>query len=166
MRTPNPYSPPQAVVRDAPGKPGSAVKAVALGLVVDFGGTFAGVALFGMVYVAAMAASGVASGADVEQVLEQASAEFASTASWTFYVNVLIGLSCSVLGGYVCARIARGRELQLGAVLAAIIAGSGALSGSGSYSFGLFLILSLAGIGAVMAGAWLGLGRNRRLVGM
>jgi hypothetical protein len=160
----NPYSPPQAVVRDAPVPPGSAVKAVALGLVTDFGGTIAGTTLLGLLYGFAAFVSRGASGTGVDEALA-VQAEFASTESWTFYANIMIGLSCSVGGGYVCARVARRNELKLGAVLAAIVTAPGVAFGGGDYSLILLLALSAAGILAIMGGAWLGLAKNRRIEG-
>ena len=165
MSTPNPYSPPQSVVTEPPQKPGSAVKAVAVGLVADLGGTFAGVLLFGILYMIVTAVSGAASGGNVEQLVAEAATTLTTGDSWPAYVNLLIGIACSVFGGYVCARIARHRELKLGAVLGALVTGVGALSGPGSGSVGLWLMLIVAGMSAIMAGAWLGLATNRRLVG-
>lgn len=162
MSTPNPYSPPQSIVTEAPQQRGSAVKAVVLGLVADFGGTFVGVLIFWMLFMIAAAASGAASGGDVEALIQGAAAKLTAGDSWPFYVNLLIGTSCSVFGGYVCARVARHRELRLGALMGAIVSGSGLFSGPGSASIGLWLMLLLAGMGAVMAGAWLGLTKNRR----
>lgn len=87
MSTPNPYSPPQAIVTEAPQQRGSAVKAVVLGLVADFGGTFVGVLIFWMLYMIATAASGAASGGDVEALIEGAAAKLEAGDSWPFYVN-------------------------------------------------------------------------------
>src|SRR5690606_37718675 len=54
----NPYAPPGAAVGDLPAKPGSAVKAVVLGFLVDIGGTLVGTIVLGIVYGIVLAASG------------------------------------------------------------------------------------------------------------
>jgi len=66
-----------------------------------------------------------------------------------------------VLGGYVCARIARRSELKFGAILAALSAVLGLALAGDDQQLGTLLSLTLAGIGAVIAGARLGLAKNR-----
>jgi hypothetical protein len=153
VSAPNPYAPPQAALKDAPPAAGSAIKAVTLGLLADIGGTFAAVMVFMVIYGIALGASGGS--------LEELEAGAGSTDSWLFYATSAIGLAFSVLGGYVCARIARRSEMKLGAVLAAISAVSGFILAGDSYQLGTLLSLSIASIGAVLIGARLGLARNR-----
>jgi len=153
----NPYSPPGATVHDQPPRPGSAFKAVALGLATDIGGTLVATAILAVIYGIALAASGVKR-EDIAATM-QASA----TDSWFFYVSSLVGLGFSVLGGYVCARIARRSELKFGAILAALSALFGILfAGENTQELGTFLSLTLLGIGAVVVGARLGQAKNRR----
>jgi hypothetical protein len=151
----NPYAPPEATVQDQPSKPGSAFKAIALGLVVDIGGSLIGTVLLALVYGVALGAAGVKR-EDIAAAM-QASA----TDSWFFYVGMLVGLGFSVLGGYVCARIARRSELKLGAILAALSAISGLALAGDEQQLGTLLSLTLLGVGAVLAGARLGLAKNR-----
>ena len=151
----NPYAPPEAPVRDASAKAGSALKAVTLGLVVDIGGTVVGGLIFGVVY--AMVAG--ASGSGSEEIA--ASVSHIDTDSWLFYAGTALGLGFSVLGGYVCARIARRSEYRLGAILAALSAIAGSLIGGDQYQLGTLLSLTLAGIGATLFGARLGFLKNR-----
>ena len=152
----NPYAPPEATVHDQPSRPGSAFKAIALGLATDIGGTLVATAILALIYGIALAAAGVKR-EDIAAAM-QASA----TDSWFFYVTAIIGLGFSVLGGYVCARIARRSELKLGAILAALSALLGFfLSGDDPQQLGTFLSLTLLGIGAVVAGARLGQAMNR-----
>jgi hypothetical protein len=151
----NPYAPPEATVQDQPSKPGSVFKAIALGLVVDIGGSLIGTVLLALVYGVALGAAGVKR-EDIAAAMQASAPD-----SWFFYVGMLVGLGFSVLGGYVCARIARRSELKLGAILAALSAVSGlALSGD-EQQLGTLLSLTLLGIGAVLAGARLGLAKNR-----
>jgi hypothetical protein len=84
------------------------------------------------------------------------------TDSWLFYAATLVGLGFSVLGGYVCARVARRSELKLGGMLAAVSAVLGILLSAEHYELGTLLSLTLAGIGAVLVGARLGYAKNRR----
>ena len=155
MTTPNPYAPPQAALKDAPPGAGSAIKAVTLGLLADIGGTFAATIVLMVIYGIVLGASG----AGVEEIT--AAADFASTDSWLFYLSAAVGLAFSVLGGYVCARIARRNEMKLGAVLAAISAVSGLVLAGDTYQLGTLLSLTLAGIIAVMLGARLAYTKNR-----
>jgi hypothetical protein len=136
----NPYAPPAAAVKDLPAKAGSAFKAVAFGFAADIGGTL----LAAVVLVVVLGASG-------------ASADD----PWLFYVGALVGLGFSVLGGYVCARIARRDEMKLGAILAGLTALVGILLSGEAYQLGTLASLTLAGIGAVMVGARLGYAKNR-----
>jgi hypothetical protein len=85
------------------------------------------------------------------------------TDSWLFYAATVVGLGFSVLGGYVCARVARRSELKLGAILAAVSAVLGIVLSADHYQLGTLLSLTLAGIGAVLLGARLGYAKNRRI---
>jgi len=151
----NPYAPPEASVHDQPLRPGSAFKAIAIGLAVDIGGSLIGTVLLALVYGAALGAAGV-KGEDIAATMQ-----VSATDSWFFYVGMLVGLGFSVLGGYACARIARRSELKLGAVLAALSAISGLAIAGDEQQLGTLLSLTLLGIGAVLVGARLGLTKNR-----
>ena len=151
----NPYAPPEASVQDLPSKPGSALKAIALGLAVDVGGSLVAAIILAAIYGAVLAATGVPR-EDIAAVM-QASA----TDSWFFYIGSLVGSSFSVLGGYVCARIARRSEMKLGAILAAMSAVSGFFLGGDEMQLGTNLSLTLLTFGAVLVGVRLGLGKNR-----
>jgi len=144
----NPYAPPEAAVRDVPAKAGSAFKAVALGLAADIGGTLAAGIVLGLLYAIVLGGT-VPSAED----------------SWLFYAGTLLGLSFSVLGGYVCARTARRDEMKLGAILAALTALIGILFSGEDYQLGTLVSLTLAGIGAVMIGARLGYTKNHGTTG-
>src|SRR5262245_28827166 len=151
----NPYAPPEATVQDQPSKPGSAFKAMALGLAVDVGGSLIAAVILAAIYGAALAATGVPR-EDITAAM-QASA----TDSWFFYVGSLVGGGFSVLGGYVCARIARRSEMKLGAILAALSAISGFLLGGDAVQLGTNLSMMLLTFGAVLVAARLGFTKNR-----
>ena len=152
----NPYSPPEATVRDQPPRPGSAFKAVAMGLLVDIGGSLIGTIIIAVLYGIALGAAGVKR-EDIAAALQPTTA----TDSWFFYASTLLGLGFSVLGGYVCARIARRSELKLGAILAALSAIAGLAFAGDGVQLGTLLSLTLLGIGAILVGAKLGLAKNR-----
>ena len=152
----NPYAPPGAAVQDLPAKPGSAFKAVSLGLLADIGGTVAGGMVLMVVYGIVLGATG----SSAEEIMASA-ADFSATDSWLFYLGTAVGLGFSVLGGYVCARIARRAEMKLGAVLAVVSAAIGLLLSANEYQLGALLSITLASIGAVMIGARLGYAKNR-----
>ena len=152
----NPYAPPEAAVQDLPPRPGSAFKAIAFGLATDIGGTLLATIIMALIYGAALGAAGVNS----EEIA--ATLRASATDSWFFYALALVGLGFSVLGGYVCARIARRSEMKLGAILAAASAVSGFfLAGDEQQQLGTLLSLTLLGFGAVLVGARLGLAKNR-----
>jgi hypothetical protein len=55
----NPYKPPTSEVQDLPAAPGSPIKAIFLGLLVDIGGTTALSVLIGIVYMILLMQSGL-----------------------------------------------------------------------------------------------------------
>jgi hypothetical protein len=151
----NPYAAPEAAVRDLPAKAGSAFKAVVFGFGADIGGTLVAGLVLALIYGAVLGASG----ASMEEIA--ASTKAIGPDSWLFYAGTLVGLAFSVLGGYVCARIARRNEMKLGAILAGLSALVGVLFSGEAHQLGTLLSLTLAGIGAVMIGARLGYTKNR-----
>ena len=155
MTTRNPYAPPDAKLADPAATPGSPLKAVTLGLAVDLGGTVIAAILIAAAYGIVLGALG-ASTEEIEAVTANM-----PTDSALFYLTALAGLGCSMLGGYVCARIAKRGELKLGAVLAAISAGIGLALGGDPGQLGMLISLTLLGIAAVLAGANLGRAKNR-----
>lgn len=155
MSAANPYAPPDAKLADPPPRPGSPVKAVTLGLLVDIGGTTLATLLLAFVYGVVLAASGAGS----EEIAAAVDGGLAD--SWLFYATSGVGLAFSVLGGYVCARIARRAELKLGAVMAGLSAVIGVALGGDHYQLGTLASLTIASIGAVLIGARWGAARNR-----
>ena len=151
----NPYAPPEATLDDLPPKPGSWFKAIALGLAVDIGGSLVATIILAVIYGVALGAAGVKR----EEIA--AAMQASSSDSWLFYVGTLLGLACSVLGGYVCARIVRRSEMKYGAILAALSAISGLALAADEQQLGTLLSMTLLGFGAVLFGANLGLRKNR-----
>jgi hypothetical protein len=153
----NPYRAPGAKVSDPAPRPGSPYKAVGLGLLTDFGGTFAVSIVVAFVY------SAVLAGADTPPEDIEAALKTVSPDSLYFWIGAIGGGACSVLGGYVCARIARQSEYTLGAILAVISVVLGLmLFGDGGQEAGMTIVLNAASVASVIVGAWLGKKRNRR----
>ena len=67
-----------------------------------------------------------------------------------------VGVLCSVLGGYVCERIARRRDYKAGAVLAALSAVLGLAMGAGAASAPMLALLVFLTVGSVLLGTRLG----------
>jgi hypothetical protein len=159
MEPRNPYSAPGAKVADPAPGPGSPYKAVLLGLLTDFGGTFALSITLAFVYAITLAGSGMPQ----EEI--QAAIQNVSPDSWYFWAGLIGGTGFSVLGGYVCARVARQSEYTLGVILAAagVVLGL-LLFGDGGREVGFTIVLNATSVAAVIVGAWLGKKRNRRRI--
>jgi hypothetical protein len=71
-----------------------------------------------------------------------------------------VGLVFSVLGGYVCARVARRSEFKLAGIVAAIGSAIGWILGGGQLPLLLHLFLTCLSVACVMFGAWLGAARD------
>lgn len=151
----DPYRPPRSDVAPQAEPRGSAVKAVLLGALADIGGSIAA----GIVLTFAYGLMLGLSGADPEQI-GSALAQV-PVGSWFSILGMVVGSGFSVLGGYLCARIARRSEYKLGAIVAAISGVSGLFLG-GRAPAGIDFALLLATVASVMLGAWIGLMRNRQ----
>jgi hypothetical protein len=151
----NPYTPPQAELADAEPPPGSPVKAVVLGLVVDIGGTLGASVVLGIVYGFHLAASG-ASGEELAELSANIPLD-----SWVGIASTVLGCAFSALGGYVCARIAGRSEYKLGAILGVISTLVGLSMAIGYYPQRINVTLAVVTFLAVMLGARIGYIRNR-----
>ena len=153
----NPYGAPQSKLADAAPRPGSPYKAVIFGLLTDFGGTIAYSMLLAFLYAVALSNTGTPP-EQMEEAVKNISSE-----SLLFWAGSIGGCGFSVLGGYVCARVAGQSEYTLGAILAALVVVLGLLLfGSGEQDMGLAIALNATTVAAVIVGAWIGKKRNRR----
>lgn len=136
---------------------GSAVKAVVLGLMTDVGGSMISSILFFAVYGAYLGSTG-GTPEDLAEVAQ--SNGFDSPMA---LLLSMVGCLFSVLGGYVCARIAKHSEYQLGMILAAcsVVAGY-VLGGNSEANPAMTALLSLFTAASVMTGAHLGVLKRRR----
>src|SRR5689334_2955078 len=106
MTNENPYSAPEAALADRPGAPRSAVVAVIVGLVTDVGGSLVAGMMLSIAYGISLARSGVRP--------DEIGKALSSIQPWTLFwaVSMTVGVAFSVLGGFVCARIARRRSYR------------------------------------------------------
>lgn len=152
----SPYAPPASDLSTAEQPRGSPWKAVALGLLADIGGSIIAGLVVGITYAAMLAFSGTA-----QEDAMQAFAELDQNTTLNIAMYTVGGLF-SVLGGYVCARVAKYNELRLGIIVAVGSALFGFLLGSREHGLAMEVLLWVATFGSVMLGAWMGLRVNRR----
>ncbi len=146
----NQFAPPEAVLADPPPRAGSPVKAVLAGLAVDLGGSLLLGIVLGIVYGISLARSGL----NGEQI--RRAAETMPPDSWLVIVGTIAGAALSVLGGFVCARIARRSDYLLGFVLGGISAAVTWATALGSHGLLASLALAALGLACVLLGTHLG----------
>jgi MFS family permease len=147
----NPYTPPTALVADPPAKPGSPTKAICLGLLVDIGGTILSGTIFGILYAMALTAQGMSPEEATTAIQES------TQAGWGFAAMSAMGGAFSVLGGFVCARISRRTNYQLGWVMSGISVALGALVGWSSYTLAQHALLASLTAASILFGMKLGM---------
>lgn len=150
----SPYAPPVSDVHIHQERKGASWKAVLFGLLVDIGGTTATAFVGGMVAVILLTSQGMD-----ETQLEHL---FSDPSSPLMIAMAVIGGLFSVLGGYVCARVAKQNELKLGGVMALISTLFAIVFDGESSGMTLDLLLYAAGIVSVLFGSWLGMRHNQR----
>jgi hypothetical protein len=146
----DPYATPKAASTDER-LPGGPVKAVLVGLAIDVGGSIVLSTVLAITYGVMLARSGMTA----EQI-----AQAIATPEPTSFLSILgyvLGCALSILGGFVCARIARRRDYKLGAILGAISAVLGLAMAYGQYSLIENLGLTALTFASVMLGTRLGM---------
>jgi hypothetical protein len=144
----SPYQPPKASVADMERVPGSPIKGVVFGVLVDIGGSLALGVVISILYGIVLVASG-ASQEEMERILASP-----DPLSWASIVGNMAGFGMSFLGGYVCARVAGKYEYRWAGIVAAVAGVVGLLFGMATYPVEWNLLLALLSVGAVMGGAW------------
>ncbi|MCL2076559.1 MAG: hypothetical protein FWH15_09040, partial [Betaproteobacteria bacterium] len=142
--------PPSTAVEDIEVAKGSGVKAVTVGLLVSVGGGILVGALLWIIYVIVI----LVQETPKNEVIE------ALSNPWMIAAATLIGCLLSVLGGYLCARIARHSEYKFGLILSGIAVISGIFFGL-EYSILWNVVWALTTWGSIMLGTQLGVSRNR-----
>lgn len=142
----NVYEPPKADL-GVERNPGSVVKAVAVGSLIEIVGTFVAGLIVVIVYGIHLASQGMS-----PQEMQSRLVEFDP---WSGYVlaSVLLGMLVSVLAGYVCARIANTTSYRSAYIMSGISCALGMLSGIGSYAWWVLVILGALTVFAVLFGA-------------
>lgn len=135
---------------------GAPVKAIVYGVLVDVGGSFAAGLVLAVAYSIMLASSGA-----TPEEMQHAFAE-PDPMSWPSLAGFVLGAGASLLGGYVCARVAAVHEMRSVGVVAAVSGIVSLAMGSGGYAFEWSAVLALAGMAAVFAGGVLGTRKNRR----
>jgi hypothetical protein len=148
----NPYRAPTTPLKDVlplP-PPRSPILAVLAGVAVDVGGTMAASVV---IFLAVQLANPGMSPPELVGVLVEA-----DRLGPYFTVSGAVGLGFAVLGGYVCARVARRQERRWATIAGLIICAIGVALSGGSFATAGRLLLSFAGF--VLGGE---LGRRRNL---
>ena len=120
------------------------------GLVVDIGATFISGSIAAVMLALSVGATDGSSSA-LQELL--------GSSGWLFF-NLVLGTACTVLGGYVAARIANQRELLCGLALGALnLVASEAMLGlsdlTESYPIGLRIASIIVVMPAGIVGGWL-----------
>jgi hypothetical protein len=69
-------------------------------------------------------------------------------------ISALVGMTMSLLGGYVCARTANVSSYTAVGIVSAISVCFGTVMGAGEYEWPLLLMLNLLSLMAIFAGGW------------
>lgn len=133
-----------------PRQPGATWKAVLLGLLIDIGGSVAFSTLLALGFGIALSLGGLPP-TQLEGEIQRLQQPF----SGFWLTCIAVGLGFSLLGGYVCARIAHRPTLRPVCVLAACSFVFGALLGGLANGWILFLLLAASGIAFNLLGGWL-----------
>lgn len=150
--TDNPYQSPDSNVRSGPDAKARPVRGIVIGFIIDVAGTFIGIALIAIIYVAAMAYSGK-SRDEIDHVL--------STNDPTALFNVMValwGVLMSCIGGYFCITISRGRDFNYPVVLGALVFVFGVVTSWQALDIAEILFWSTCSFGATIYGAQRALG--------
>lgn len=148
----NPYQPPGSGFGQPPRdrEPGSTFKAVMLGAATDIGGTLVVGIVLGIVYAIVLGAQGFSN----DEIA--ASMENIDPFSGIGLISSAAGLSMSILGGYVCARVANVTSYTAVGILSAISVTFGTLMSVGEdMEWPVSLGLNLLGLVCIFVGGWL-----------
>lgn len=143
----NRYQPPRANLNARNREPGSLLKAVVYGAVIDIGGTLVGSFVFAFVYVMLLGLQG-----HPAEVIEDAVMNFDR---WSFFgiSLTLMGLSMSAIGGFICAAIANRPGFLAPGLLSLVSVTTGAMLGGGELPQQELMFFSALTVAAIFVGA-------------
>ncbi len=144
---PNRYQPPRSPVDPRSREPGSIPKAVAVGAVIDIGGTMLGSFVVGMCYAVLLGMQGLSSDAITKALTE------ADRWSTPGLIAMVIGLVMSVLGGLQCAVIANRPTYLAPGLLSLVSVTIGAMLNDGQTALPELLSFSALTVAAILGGA-------------
>lgn len=152
----NPFKPPETDANPKTAAPGSPLRAVLVGLAVDIGGSILAELVLTLFYHSQFVASGMTA------VQADAALSEVPMNSPLAMINIVLGSICSVLGGYVCARIVRRNEFRVGGVMAVLSAMISLSFATPSTPNDLALLLTITTAACVMLGVKFGREYNLR----
>jgi hypothetical protein len=146
----NPFEPPKSGFGKPPldRDPGSPLKAILLGAATDIVGTMLLGIVLGIAYALFLATQGL-SDTEIEITLQNI-----DRTSAFGLLAMAGGFAMSVLGGYVCARIANVTSYTAVGITAMISFAYGTYMGSGEDEWPTLLALNLTTVVAVFVGGW------------
>lgn len=149
----SPYAPPVSDVLVINERKGAWWKAVLFGVLIDIGGTI----LLGIIVATAAVAVLTAQGKDASDF----ELLFSDPMSPMMMAMSFAGCLLSILGGYVCASVAKQNELRLAGVMAMISTLYGVMVGS--YEFTPYIVfLYVATVVSIFFGSWVGMKHNQK----
>lgn len=149
----SPYAPPVSDVLVIEERKGAWWKALLYGVLIDIGGTM----LLGIVVATVTFSVLTAQGKDTSDYVQL----FADPLSPMMMAMSFAGCLLSVLGGYVCASVAKQNELKLAGVMAMISTLYSVMLGSYEYT-AYMVFLYVATIASIFFGSWIGMKRNQQ----
>jgi hypothetical protein len=143
----NRYQPPRARIDSRNHEPGSISKAVAVGAIIDIGGTMLGGIVIAFGYSMLMGMQG-RSNVEIERALTQFD-------RWSVFGLLLtaMGLVMSMLGGYRCAAIANRNAYLAPGILSLISVTVGAFMSAGEVGLPELLMMSALTVASILGGA-------------
>ena len=130
-------------------KEGSPLKAIAIGLVVDIGGSLISAFILAIAYSILLASRGL-SPEEIEYRLTNLDPYSAFS-----IITMVAGGCMTVLGGYVCARIVNYSEYKFAFIFGFISAAFGHIASESYYSTLDNIALGILTLGCALLGAWL-----------
>ena len=156
-----PFEPPPSDVDDRPPRrapAGSPLRAIAIGLVIDLGGSIVLYLLLTIVYAASLQHAGM-SPEELKATMDRIPPD-----SWAAVLGLLLGACLDVLSGFACARVAGRDEWRVGGTLATISAACTLVLGDADPAASdLTLLLTACTAACTLLGVKYGRALNQRL---